>query len=102
MENKEIAAMLEEAADLMEVAGQDPFRVRSYRNAVRAIENLTERLEGILGDANRKLTEIPSIGKAMASHIEEICRTGKLSVREELAAKYPAVTLDLLRIQGLG
>ena len=102
MENKEIAAVLEETADLMEVAGQDPFRVRSYRNAVRAIENLTERLEDILGDPNRKLTDIPSIGKGMASHIEEICRSGKLGVREELAAKYPPVTLELLKIQGLG
>ena len=102
MENKEIAAMLEETADLMEVAGEDGFRIRSYRNAARAIDNLTERLEDILGDASRKLTEIPSIGKTMANHIAEICRTGKLGVREELAAKYPAVTLDLLQIQGLG
>jgi DNA polymerase (family 10) len=102
MENKEIAAVLEETADLMEVAAQDPFRVRSYRNAVRAIENLTERLEDILNDSNRKLTDIPSIGKGMASHIEEISRTGKLTAREELAAKFPPVTLELLRIQGLG
>ena len=102
MENKEIAAMLEETADLLEVAGGDPFRVRSYRNAVRAIENLSERLEDILGDPSRKLTDIPSIGKGMASHIEEMCRTGQLAARQELAAKYPAVTLELLKIQGLG
>ena len=102
MENKEISAVLEETADLMEVAAEDGFRIRSYRNAARAIDNLTERLEDILGDASRKLTDIPSIGKTMASHIAEICRTGKLSVREELAAKYPAITLDLLNIQGLG
>ena len=86
----------------MEVAGEDGFRIRSYRNAARAVDNLTERVEDILGDQNRKLTDIPSIGKTMASHIAEMCRTGKLGVREELAAKYPAVTLDLLNIQGLG
>jgi DNA polymerase (family 10) len=102
MDNKEIAALLDETADLMEVAGEDGFRVRSYRNAARAIDNLTERLEDVLCDPNRKLTEIPAIGKAMASHISEICGSGKLTVREELAAKYPPITLELLQIQGLG
>ena len=92
MENKEIAGILEETADLMEVAGQDPFRIRSYRNAVRAIENLSERLEDILNDPGRKLTDIASIGKGMASHIEEICRSGKLAVHPEMASKYPPLT----------
>ncbi len=102
MENKEISTLFEETADLMEVAGEDGFRIRSYRNAARAIDNLTERIEDVLSDENRKLTDIPSIGKTMASHIAEMCRTGKLGFREELAAKYPSVTLDLLNIQGLG
>ena len=102
MENKEIARILEETADLMEVAGQDSFRIRSYRNAVRAIENLSERAEDILNDPNRKLTDIPSIGKGMAAHIEELCHTGKLTTHQEMASQYPPVTLELLRIQGLG
>jgi len=86
MENKEISTLLEETADLMEVAGEDGFRIRSYRNAARAIDNLTERIEDILSNEKRKPTDIPSIGKIMASHIAEMCRTGKLGVREELAA----------------
>ncbi len=102
MENKEIARILSETADLMEVAGQDPFRIRSYRNAIRSIDNLTESLEDILNNPERKLTEIPAIGKGMAGHIEEICREGKLTLHQELCAKYPAVALDLLKLQGLG
>ena len=102
MENKEIARILSETADLMEVAGQDSFRIRSYRNAVRAIDNLTESLEDILNNPERKLTDIPAIGKGMAAHIEELCRHGKLTMHQELSAKYPPVTLDLLKLQGLG
>ena len=102
MENKEIVRIFSETADLMEIAGQDPFRIRSYRNAIQAIENLTERLEDILSDAERKLTDIPSIGKGMAAHINEICQSGELSVHQELRSRYPAVALKLLQIQGLG
>ncbi|MCZ6491949.1 MAG: DNA polymerase/3'-5' exonuclease PolX [Acidobacteria bacterium] len=102
MENKEIIQIFSETADLMEIAGQDAFRIRSYRNAIQAIENLTERLEDILSDAERKLTDIPSIGKGMAAHIGEICQSGQLSVHQELRSRYPPVALKLLQIQGLG
>ncbi len=102
MENKEIIQIFSETADLMEIGGQDAFRIRSYRNAIRAIENLTERLEDILSDPERKLTDIPSIGKGMAAHISEICQSGELSVHQELRSRYPAVALSLLQIQGLG
>ena len=102
MENKEIVRIFAETADLMEIAGQDPFRIRSYRNAIRAIENLTELLEDILADPERKLTDIPSIGKGMAANISEISRSGELSIHQELRSRYPAVALELLKIQGLG
>lgn len=102
MENKEIVRIFAETADLMEIAGQDPFRIRSYRNAIRAIENLTERLEDILADPERKLTGIPSIGKGMAANISEISRSGELSIHQELLSRFPAVALELLKIQGLG
>ncbi len=102
MENKEIIQIFSETADLMEIAGQDAFRIRSYRNAIQTIENLTERLEDILSDPERKLTDIPSIGKGMAAHISEMCQTGQLSVHQELRSRYPPVALKLLQIQGLG
>ena len=102
MENKEIIRILSETANLMEIAGEDSFRIRSYGNAIRAIENLPESVEDILADPERKLTDIPAIGKGMAGHIEEICRTGKLTPHRELLSRYPSVALELLKIQGLG
>ena len=64
MENKEIARLLQETADLMEIAGEDGFRIRSYRNAAGAVEGYPERLEDILRDPERKITGIPEIGRA--------------------------------------
>ena len=63
MDNKEIARVLWETADLMEIAGEDGFRIRSYRNGATAIEGYPERIIDILRDPNRKITEIPGIGK---------------------------------------
>jgi len=102
MENQEIARILSETADLMEIDGQDSFRIRSYRNAVQTIENLTERAEEILNDPERKITDLPSIGKGMAAHIEELCRTGDLSLHKELKGRFSPAALEMLRIQGLG
>ena len=102
MENKEIIRILSETADLMEIADEDSFRIRSYRNAIRAIENLSESAADILADPERKLTDIPAIGKGMSAHIEEICRTGKLSPHQDLCSRYPSAALELLKIQGLG
>ena len=102
MENREIAKVLSETADLMEVDGQEGFRIRSYRNAVQAVENLTERVEDILADPERKLTDVPAIGKGMAAHIQQICTEGKLTLHQELLHRYTPAALELLQIQGLG
>ncbi|MGI8958911.1 MAG: DNA polymerase/3'-5' exonuclease PolX [Bryobacteraceae bacterium] len=102
MENKEIARMLSETADLMEVAGQDPFRIRSYRNGAAAIANYPERIADIVCNTDRKVTEIAGIGKGLAAVLEEICERGSFERRDEMLAKYPASALELLKIQGLG
>jgi DNA polymerase (family 10) len=102
MENREIARLIAETADLMEIAGEDPFRVRSYRNGASAIENLPERVEDIAKDPNRKLTDIPGIGKGLATVIEEILQRGSFERRDKLLEKYPPTALELLKIQGLG
>jgi DNA polymerase (family 10) len=102
MENSEIARILSETADLMEIDGQDSFRIRSYRNAANAIESTHERVEEILNDPDRKLTDLPSIGKGMAAHIEELCRTGELSLHNSLKRRFSPVALEMLNIQGLG
>jgi DNA polymerase (family X) len=102
MENKEIARLLSETADLMEVAGQDAFRIRSYRNGAAAIASYPERIADIVCNSERKGTEIPGIGKGLAAVLAEICERGSFERRDEMLAKYPASALELLKIQGLG
>ena len=101
MDNKAIAGILYETADLMEIDGGDPFRIRSYRNAAEAIESQPQPLEQLVGEP-KKLLEIPAIGKRMAENIQEICREGKLKWHAELLEKYRPSMLQLLKIQGLG
>ncbi len=101
MENREIARLLSETADLMEIAGEDGFRIRSYRNAAAAIESTPERLADLKGDP-KKLTAIPGIGKSIAGHIDEILTRGSFDRRDQMLEKYPPTALELLHIQGLG
>ncbi len=102
MENREIARLLAETADLMEIAAEDPFRIRSYRNAAAAIEGWPERVIDILRNPERKVTEIPGIGKGMQAALEEIAARGSFERRDLLLTKYPPTALELLKIQGLG
>lgn len=102
MENREIARLLSETADLMEIAAEDPFRIRSYRNAASSIEGYPERVLDILKDPGRKITDIPGIGKGMAAVLEEIAGRGSFERRDKLLEKYPPTALELLKIQGLG
>jgi DNA polymerase (family 10) len=102
MENKDIARLLAETADLMEIAAQDPFRIRSYRNAASAIEGYPERVIDIILHVERKVTDIPGVGKSLAAALEEIARRGSFDRRDELLAIYPPTALELLKIQGLG
>src|SRR5436190_18674955 len=102
MENREIARVLYETADLMEIAGEDSFRIRSYRNGAGAIESHPERIEEILRNPDRKITEIPGIGKGLAAVIVEILARGSCERRDFWLQKYPPAALEFLKIQGLG
>ena len=102
MENKDIARCMWETADLMEIGGEDGFRIRSYRNGASVIETHPERISDILNDPERKLTDIPGIGKGLAIVIREIIERGSCAVRDELLVKYPPTALEFLKIQGLG
>ncbi|HWR53556.1 MAG TPA: DNA polymerase/3'-5' exonuclease PolX [Bryobacteraceae bacterium] len=102
MENREFARVLAETADLMEIAGEDPFRIRSYRNAASAIESSGERVDELLRTEGRSVTEIPGVGKGIASAIAEISQRGSFERRDQLLEKYPPTALELLKIQGLG
>jgi DNA polymerase (family 10) len=102
MENREIARILSETADLMEIAGEDGFRIRSYRNAASAIEGYPERIEDMLANPERKITEIPGVGKGIAGALEDVVKRGSFDKRDLLLEKYPPTLLELLKIQGLG
>ncbi|HTC90238.1 MAG TPA: DNA polymerase/3'-5' exonuclease PolX [Bryobacteraceae bacterium] len=102
MENREFARVLAETADLMEIAGEDSFRIRSYRNAASAIEGFPERVDDILANPERKVTEIPGVGKGIAGVIAELAQRGSFEKRDTLLAQFPPTLLDLFKIQGLG
>lgn len=100
-DNKAIANIFYETADLMEVRNDDPFRIRSYRRAAEAVEGLDNQLSDIYQDT-KALLNIAGIGKSMAANIQEIFTEGKLTLHEELLQKYRPSMLELLKIQGLG
>jgi len=102
MDNREIARMLAETADLMEIAAEDGFRIRSYRNAASAIESYPEAVAAMAGDPERKFTDIPGVGKSIAGVLKELCERGSFEKRDQLLERFPASTLELLKIQGLG
>src|ERR671924_114651 len=101
MDNKAIAGILYETADLLEIDGQDSFRIRSYRNAAQAIEALPQQISELINEPKRVL-EVPGIGKGMLQNLQEMFKEGRLPLHAELLQKYRPSMLDLLRIQGLG
>jgi DNA polymerase (family 10) len=101
VDNKTIASILYETADLMEINADDSFRIRSYRRAAEAIESLPEPVVQLINEP-KKLLEVPGIGKAMCEHLKQIVATGSLALRQELLQKYHPAMLELLKIQGLG
>ena len=101
MDNKTMARLLAETADLMEIDGADSFRIRSYRRAAEAAEQTTVDLAQAANDAER-LMEIDGIGKGMAAKLQAIAATGRLEQRDELLAKYGAGVLELLKLPGMG
>ncbi|WP_446744062.1 DNA polymerase/3'-5' exonuclease PolX [Silvibacterium acidisoli] len=101
MDNRTIAQLLGETADLLEISNADSFRVRSYRRAAEAVESSTVQLSTLCSDV-KKLLEIPGIGKGMAANILDMEKTGSLPLREELLAKYKPTMLELLKLPGMG
>lgn len=100
MDKREIASVLEEIATLLELKGENPFRVRAYRNGARALLNIEEDL----GRAIRKesLTEYEGIGDHLAQKITQLYKTGKLPEYEKLKKATPPGLLELIQVQGLG
>jgi len=101
MDNKAIAGILYETADLLEIDGQDSFRIRSYRNAAEAIEAFPQQIADLIGEP-KKVLAIPGIGKGMLTNLQEMFKEGRLSLHAEMLQKYHPSMLQLLKIQGLG
>lgn len=102
MTNAEIAAVLEQVADLLEFKDENPFRVRAYRNGARAIHDLPESVASIVADNWERLLEIDGIGKAVAEKAATLVRTGQLPQLNELLAEIPESVLAIMRIPGIG
>jgi len=101
VDNKALANILYETADLLEIDAADSFRIRSYRNAAQAIENHNEQIRDLISEPKRVLA-IPGIGKGMLLNLQELLKDGTLAVQAELLKKYHPSMLQLLKIQGLG
>lgn len=101
MKNEFIAVQFELLADLLEIQGANPFRIRAYRNAARTISSTSESLSELVA-AKEDLTQFAGIGKDLAKQIEEITTKGQHSALEELRKQIPGGVLDMLRIPGVG
>jgi len=101
MKNTEIAKVFQDMADLLELKGENPFKIRAYQRAARAIEHLPKELE-IAVEEGEDLQAIPGVGEAIAKKITELVTTGKLRVYEELKAEFPEGITALLEIPGIG
>ena len=99
--NAEIAEAFRKLADLLEIAGENPFRVNAYRVAAGTLESLPRDVAGMIA-AGEDLTALPGIGADLAGKIGEMVRTGTLSALEEIETRVPPSLRDLLRVPGLG
>jgi DNA polymerase (family 10) len=101
VQNAEIAAMFDQTADLLEIKGENQFRVRAYRRAARTIEGLPQSVHAMLA-ADADLSELPGIGKDLAGKIAAIVATGRFDLLDELKKKLPGELGEMTALPGLG
>jgi DNA polymerase (family X) len=101
MENREVARILRETAQLLEIDGAIIGRYRSYEKVAELLYSIPDRIEDIAKDP-KKLKDLPGVGDSMAEHIREILDTGDYSLRQKLLKKYPPTLLALMQLQSLG
>ncbi len=102
MENIDIARIFEEVADLLEIQGANPFRIRAYRTAARTVEAQSIPIASLLAKDEGALEELPGIGRDLAGKIREIVETGDLTLRKELVTEIPEGLVEMMRVSGLG
>jgi DNA polymerase (family 10) len=101
VQNAEIAAMFDQTADLLEIKGENQFRVRAYRRAARTIEGLPKSVGNLLS-AGTDLSELPGIGKDLAGKIADIVKSGHFDLLDALKKKLPGQLGDMAALPGLG
>jgi DNA polymerase (family 10) len=99
--NRDVAKILDKVADILDIEGANPFRVRAYRNASRIVSDLPQSVSDMV-DADADLSEIAGIGKDLAQKIQEIVETGSLSLLRELEGQTSAELNTLMKVAGLG
>jgi len=100
MKNAVLSAIFDQMADIMEILGEDRFRINSNRKVARVIGDIPTDVEGLL--AGGQLVNVPGIGKSSLAKIEEFIKTGTITAHQELLAKIPPELLELLNIPGVG
>ncbi len=102
MDNNEIARNFTEIADLLEIKGANPFRIRSYRNAALVIEGYPESFKRLMEKGPEALKGIPGIGESIREKIVEMLASGKCTFHENLLGELPDGILDILKLNGVG
>jgi DNA polymerase (family 10) len=101
VQNAEIAAMFDQAAELLEIKGENQFRVRAYRRAARTIEGLPQSVRSLIS-AGTDLSELPGIGKDLAGKIADIVQTGHFALLDSLKKRLPGQLGEIAALPGLG
>jgi DNA polymerase (family X) len=99
--NKEIAAILDEVADYLELKGENEFRINAYRKASRTLQGLAKRISELVGD-EKEIRSLPDIGESMEEKITEIAQTGKLEQLEKLKKQLPESLRDIMKLEQMG
>jgi DNA polymerase (family 10) len=99
LDNRAIARILWDVAHLLEIKGENTFKVMAYRNGAELVGNVTEPVAAM---DEKALREWPGIGRDLAARIREIADTGDCAVRRDLLEEFPATLLDILRLPGVG
>jgi len=100
VKNREVAGVLYEMAELLELHAENRFKIIAYGKAARAIESMKEDIEQVCHEG--RLESIPGVGKAIAQKVEEFLRTGKIQAHQDLLKETPEGLSELLKISGLG
>ena len=100
MDKKDIIEVLERIGTMLEIKGENPFKVRAYFSGARTLQTMEEDLDKVIGEG--RLGEIPGIGKALTEKVETLYTTGELEFYDKLVASVPSGLMDLLEVPGLG